>query len=154
MTCFAGAILAVVASVSAWYWHSRLNPVEIQLVGEWSFANKDGSRIFFLHLRPDRTFRYWTSGTSDNDASGNWKIAGYELILSFRNRDQGTPKSTWSLVENEVDRIQNPAAWADYVATFTLEDISPSTVRERDHRDSAEIVLRRVDSSVQTTLTR
>jgi len=60
----------------------------------------------------------------------------------------------WSFIENEVDRIQNPAAWADYVATFTLEDISPSTVRERDHRDSAEIVLRRVDSTVQMAPTR
>jgi hypothetical protein len=149
VTCVAGAIVAVVASVSAWYWHSRLNPVEIQLLGGWSFARKDGSRVFFLHFQPDRTFSYWTSGTADNNASGTWKIAGDELILSFRNLDHGTPKSTWSLIENEVDRLRNPAAWADYVATFTLEDISQSTIRMRDHRDNAEIVYRRVDSTYQ-----
>ena len=149
MTCVAGAIVAAVASLSAWYWYSRLNPVESQLLGEWSFARKDGSRVFFLHFQSDRTFSYWTSGSADNDASGTWKISGDELILSFVGLDHAPPKSVWSFIENEVDRLRNPAAWANYVATFTLEDVSWSTVRMRDHRDKAEIVYRRVDSTAQ-----
>jgi len=150
--CVAGAIVAAVASVSAWYWYSRLNPVENQLLGEWSFARKDGSRVFFNHFQSDRTFSYWTSdksGSADNDASGTWKISGDELILSFVGLDHAPPKSMWSFIENEVDRLRNPAAWADYVVTFVLEDVSSSTVRVRDTRDNAEIVYRRVDSTAQ-----
>jgi len=144
--CLAGAIVAAVAGVSAWYWHSRLNTAENRLVGVWLFARKDGVRVY-LHFQPDRTFRYWTSAGAEE--SGTWKISGDEWILSFRNTNHGPPNSAWSLVEHELDRFQHPAAWADYVVTSTLEDVSSSTFRVRDHRDNAEVLYRRVDSTAQ-----
>jgi hypothetical protein len=136
--------VAVVACASgfAWYWHSRLNPLERRMLGDWSFVRTDKIRID-LRFQSDRTFRCLTSrGVED---SGTWKISGDDLIFSSPALFP-PPKSAWSLIQQEVDRLQNPAL-ADSITTFALEDISRSVVRVHDKQVNAEIVLRRVDSA-------
>ncbi len=149
VVCVVGALVAAVVSVSAWYWYSRLNPLERRILGDWSFTRTDKSRGH-LHFKSDRTFLCWTSTGAED--SGTWKISGDNLILSFRTIGLGPwpPDSPSTFIRQQVDRFQRPAAWADHVATFTLEDVSPSSVHMRDKQGNAELVFRRVDSVVRS----
>ena len=143
VACIAGAMVAAVASVSAWHWYSQWNSVENRLLGEWSFARNDGARVF-LYLQPERTFRCWTSAGAD-EVAGTWNISGDELILSLPH---APPNPVRSFIAYQEDWFANPA-WEDDVVSVTLENVSSSTFRVRDHRDKAEIVYRRVDSTAQ-----
>jgi hypothetical protein len=83
-------------------------------------------------------------------------ISGDELMLSFHTIGivQSPHHPAWTFVRDAVDRFRHPAARPNYRVTFTLEDVSPSTVRVRYKLDNREIIFCRVDSIIQSALPR
>jgi hypothetical protein len=140
-----GAMVVIVASVTAWHWSSRGNSVENRLLGEWWFARNDGARVFLV-LQPEQTFRSWTSAGVD-DVAGTWNLSGDELILSL---PETPPDRQWALLASQGGAwFENPA-WVEDMVSLTLENVTSSTFRVHDKRDGAEIVYRRVDSTVRS----
>ena len=137
-------LLACVAAVVGVRWFSRLNPVERSLVGDWSFATIDPTITRHLRLEPDRTFVIWSSNTT-SPATGTWKVSGRELLLSLHADFRGPPRSFSAWVDIQIDRVQNPQAWADFVTSFTLEEVTANSARLRES-DGSTMVLQRVAS--------
>jgi hypothetical protein len=137
-------VLACVAAVVGVRWFSRLNPVERSLVGDWSFATIDPTITRHLRLEPNRTFVIWSSNTT-SPATGTWKVSGRELLLSLHADFRGPPRSFSAWVDIQIDRVQNPQAWADFVTSFTLEEVTAGSARLRES-DGKEVVFHRIDS--------
>jgi hypothetical protein len=137
-------VLACVAAAVGVRWFSRLNPVERSLVGDRSFATIDPTITRHLRLEPNRTFVIWSSNTT-SPATGTWKVSGRELLLSLHADFRGPPRSFSAWVDIQIDRVQNPQAWADFVTSFTLEEITAGSARLRES-DGKEVVFHRIDS--------
>ena len=138
-------LLACVAAVVGVRWFSRLNPVERSLVGDWSFATIDPTLTRHLRLQPDRTFVIRSSNKT-TPSTGTWKVSGRDLLLSLHADFRGPPRSFSAWVDIQIDRVQNPQAWADFVTPFTLEEVTAGSARLRES-DGSTMVLRRVASA-------
>ncbi len=138
-------VLACVVAAVGVRWFSRLNPVERSLVGDWSFATIDPTITRHLRLEPDRTFVIRSSNTT-SPATGTWKVSGRELLLSLHADFRGPPRSFSAWVDIQIDRVQNPQAWADFVTSLTLEEVTAGSARLRES-DGDTMVLRRVASA-------
>jgi hypothetical protein len=137
-------LLACGAAAVAVRWFSRLNPVEKSLVGDWSFATIDPRIARHLRLERDRTFVIWSSN-STTPSTGTWKASGRELLLSLQANFRAPPRSFSSWVDVQIDRLQHPQAWADFVTSFTLEEVTAGSARLREP-DGSKMILRRVAS--------
>jgi len=137
-------LLACVAAVVGVRWLSRLNPVERSLVGDWSFATIDPTITRHLRLQPDRTFAIQSSNNT-TPSTGTWKVSGRQLLLSLHADFRGPPRSFSAWVDIQIDRVQNPQAWADFVTSFTLEEVTAGSARLRES-DGKEVVFHRIDS--------
>src|SRR5215208_3355675 len=61
----------------------RLNPIERQLLGQWSFPSLDNPTIIKqIVFYTDRTFDL--SSSNGATGSGTWKAGGNNLILSLK----------------------------------------------------------------------
>ena len=137
-------LLACVAAAVGVRWFSRLNPVELSLVGDWSFATIDPTITRHLRLEPNRTFVIWSSDAT-SPATGTWKVSGRELLLSLHANFREPPRSFSAWVDIQIDRVQSPQAWADAVTSFTLEEVTADSARLRES-DGTKVVFHRVDS--------
>ncbi len=140
---FVTLLLACVAAVVGVRWFSRLNRVERSLVGDWSFATVDPTITRHLRLQPDRTFVIWSSDAT-TPSTGTWKVSGRELLLSLHADFRGPPRSFSAWVDIQIDRVQNPQAWADFVTPLTLEEVAAGLARLRES-DGTEVVFHRID---------